>query len=1042
MVKPYYIVYRMLDDEIDYFMYGDGAVVYKMNTRQRKYDVGVRVGSAEVDNTHHIRSSRSARRDLSRLTGLVPMGDNDIGIRQSLWGSTHLAYNKAVETYKNVVENLKTRAEEEDKARDFLPQSPQKIYVFEERIKVDEESMRKSAQKCSALFKNNPQILNNSVSLQFTHRVKYFVDSEGTEYVYSAPFVHLSIQLYGRAKNGMDVSRYRSFYFKKPNDIYTAEKLLKICRTLIKELEDLIDAEAGAPYSGPAIFSGEAAAVFFHEIFGHRMEGHRQRDETFGQTFTGKVGQKIFPDFITIKDDPTLKRFQGTLLNGYYPIDDEGVLSEPVTLVDRGVLKTFLMSRKGVQDFKRSNGHGRGVIGREPVSRMGNTIIESSKKQPLKELRAKLISICKERDLPFGYYFKEVQGGFTTTSRMGPQTFKVIPILVYKIHADGSPDTLVNGVDIVGTPLASISKIISTSADYKIFNGQCGAESGRVPVSGIAPDVLFEEFEIEKKQKSFNTDPVLPALEPMDFKKNPLESAMKDEMDRNLKSLKLDDNHPPFFIGYRKVHSKNAFIQTEYGDVIASYDIDNASLHADVKLGDYETSSDYFFKRRTQSHSPSKSTVINDDYYTTRKHLWRLTDSLYKNLVEKFALKKDYLENYPKAKNNPDISKEEKNIHVEKKVDYKFDKKAWEEAISEISRVSLDYKDIDNVSFIFNSTLNDNTYLNSEGTKLVIHPVLKYLSISFEGQRDDLAKTTMTHRIRIPNDAGPLFIKAKLPEIKEKHDLFQKLLHCKPMKDYSGPVIFAAWAFADFVQDEIMPLINGGAKTITADKTKGRNLFLRYRNRQILPSFISVVDDPTVGTFDGLDLIGHYRVDQQGVPAQKVEIMKNGKLLNALYSRRPGKYGSKSTGHGRTYNGMGDVQPVISNLFVESEKTVSKDGLIKMLMEKCRDMDLEYGLIIQSVLRTRKVLEAYRIDSESGARTLVYGGKFINFNIKSFKEIAAVSKERIVREYYSSRSPERSQAMIVPDILIDDVDINKSIGKKPKKPPGEAPLKR
>ncbi|MBV8728859.1 MAG: peptidase U62, partial [Acidobacteriia bacterium] len=289
------------------------------------------------------------------------------------------------------------------------------------------------------------------------------------------------------------------------------DALLAAVDRVAKNLEALLRAPEAEPFVGPAIFSGRAAAVFFHEIFGHRIEGHRQKDESEGQTFTKSVGTKVLPDFLSVVFDPTRRQIGGLDLNGWYEYDDEGVKARPVTAVENGVLKTFLMSRSPIQGIDRSNGHGRRQPGFEIVSRQSNLIVQSSKGVSDAQLRQMLIDEIKRQNKPYGLYFADITSGFTTTARSGLQAFKVIPIIVYRVYADGRPDELVRGADIVGTPLASFSKILATSDKQEVFNGYCGAESGSVPVAAVSPAILVSEIEIEKKAKSNDRPPLLPS---------------------------------------------------------------------------------------------------------------------------------------------------------------------------------------------------------------------------------------------------------------------------------------------------------------------------------------------------------------------------------------------------------------------------------------------------------------------------------------------------------------------------------------------------
>ena len=298
----------------------------------------------------------------------------------------------------------------------------------------------------------------------------------------------------------MDLDRYYNFDWVKPSEAPDDKAVFAAEATMRKELEGLVAAPLVEPSVGPALLTGRAAAVFFHEVFGHRAEGHRQKDADEGQTFAKKVDQPILPSFLSIVDDTTKKKLGGEDLLGYYQFDDEGVPAQRVTLVDHGVLKNFEMSRSPLVGFAHSNGHGRRQLGATPVSRQGNLIVESSKTLTNAQLRAKFIELIKEQGKPFGLLIDDIAGGFTFTGRGQPQAFQVQPLVVYKVFPDGRPDELVRGVDIVGTPLAALTKIVATGDTTEVFNGYCGAESGSVPVSASSPAILTSELEVQKKE--------------------------------------------------------------------------------------------------------------------------------------------------------------------------------------------------------------------------------------------------------------------------------------------------------------------------------------------------------------------------------------------------------------------------------------------------------------------------------------------------------------------------------------------------------------
>jgi len=292
-----------------------------------------------------------------------------------------------------------------------------------------------------------------------------------------------------------------------PGEIEITAKIEKMAT----DLKALRAAPVAEPYDGPALLSGRASAVFFHEVLGHRLEGHRQRDEEEGQTFTKKVGQEVLPKFLSVMDDPTLRELDGVKLSGTYEFDSEGTPAQRVEVIENGILKNFLMSRMPIKNFDNSNGHGRNQPGLMPTGRQGNLVVSSTQAVPESEMRAKLIEQVKKEGKPYGLYFDDIQGGFTLTTRALPQAFQVLPVIVYKVYPDGRPDELVRGVDIVGTPLAALTRIITTGDQQHVFNGICGAESGSVPVSAIAPAMLFSEMEVQKRAHGHDRPPILPA---------------------------------------------------------------------------------------------------------------------------------------------------------------------------------------------------------------------------------------------------------------------------------------------------------------------------------------------------------------------------------------------------------------------------------------------------------------------------------------------------------------------------------------------------
>lgn len=504
--KPYFISYSVTDVETRSVSGNFGALQSTQADRRRYLDVSVRAGSPQLDNYRVIRGERP------RFAGglALPVEDGDAAIRRRLWLETDRVYRAAAQRLIGIRASQQTNLES-TAAADFSEETPAQASIPTPPVAFDAPLWERKVREWSALFRSRPTVLASGVAVQTTREVKYFVSTEGARLEHGRTFARLLISARGKAADGMDLIATETFealdVSRLPGDDVVRRAVDKVAR----DLEKLLQAPAAEPYVGPAILSGRAAGVFFHEIFGHRVEGHRQKDESEGQTFAKSLGAAVLPEFLSVSFDATRRQLEGIDLNGWYDFDDEGVPARNVTLVANGILKTFLMSRSPIDGIARSNGHGRKQPGLEVVARQSNLIVESSRKVSEAALRNMLLDEVKKQNKPYGLYFEQVTGGYTTTGRRGLQAFTVIPLIVYRVYADGRPDELVRGADIVGTPLASFAKILATSDTYGVFNGYCGAESGNIPVAAVSPSLLVSEIEIQKKERSLERPPYLDA---------------------------------------------------------------------------------------------------------------------------------------------------------------------------------------------------------------------------------------------------------------------------------------------------------------------------------------------------------------------------------------------------------------------------------------------------------------------------------------------------------------------------------------------------
>jgi TldD protein len=505
-VQPYFLSYEITDDQVVSVVGTFGKLQTSQQRRTRQLDIDLRVGDYHLDNTHGM--PEEAPQAFPAV--YVPIEADPAALRSILWYWTDLKYKRAVEQLTRIKTDVQVKVEQEDKSDDFSREPAAKHFDKPFRMSVDQHAWEEKVRKYTAPFAKYGDIYTATATLMADIETRWYVNSDGSEIEVSRPMYYLYLSAQTKADDGMELPRYESFFASEPEGLPSDAAVLKTVDQMIKDLQALRVAPIVEPYTGPAILSGRASGVVFHEVFGHRIEGHRQKAENEGQTFKKKVGEKVLPENFSVISDPTLPRLGGTELAGYYAFDNEGVAAQRVTVVDHGIFKNFLMSRSPIEGFPHSNGHGRRQQGHSPVARQSNLIVQVDHPVSRAELKSMLIEEVKKQNKPFGLYFDDIQGGFTLTGRSIPNAFNVLPIMVYRVYPDGREE-LVRGADLIGTPLTTFSKIAAGDGEVATFNGICGAESGSVPVSASSPEVLVSQIEVQKKEKSTARAPILPA---------------------------------------------------------------------------------------------------------------------------------------------------------------------------------------------------------------------------------------------------------------------------------------------------------------------------------------------------------------------------------------------------------------------------------------------------------------------------------------------------------------------------------------------------
>jgi predicted Zn-dependent protease len=499
---PYFLAYRLNDARHYEVVATLGALMSDDLEEYRIAYAEARYGDRAFDNT-----------DLSYQGVNLPSPTDSEVLRQTFWSLTDQAYKGALSGF---LEKKAKRATDlvSEPLDDFSPEPPVQKKEDLPRPRIDRARLRKLALRLSAVFRAYPDIHESSVELGAWWVRRFLVTSEGTRLLTPSEEMpnELRVNAATRADDGMRLEDSLFLPLRDFSEAPPEEELERQTRALADELIALRRAPVQEAAAAPAILDPEMAGVLFHEALGHKLEGQRQRDAHESQVFRDLVGKPILPDFLSVIDDPTLKSFKGSPLHGSYEYDSEGSPARRVVLVENGVLRNFLMSRWPVKGFPETNGHGRADWRSHATGRMANLIVKATGAVTVAELQKRLLELLRKDGKPYGFLLIGSSGGENPTNRESPQTLEVRPRLVYRVDAATGARTLVRGVKLVGTPLVILNRIVAAGDDDELANGfHCGAESGWVPVSQIAPSLLVSEVELQRLPEDRVLPPLLPS---------------------------------------------------------------------------------------------------------------------------------------------------------------------------------------------------------------------------------------------------------------------------------------------------------------------------------------------------------------------------------------------------------------------------------------------------------------------------------------------------------------------------------------------------
>ena len=1007
----------------------------------------LRVGDYTLDNSHEIRGSGygGGYQDVRISTEQIPYDNNSTVLKNSIWLQLDELYKQDIQIYEQIKTNISLRVEREDKSPDFSIEKADKYYeapIIWNDLKIQPEVWEEKVRVYSAVFNENKDIINGAAYLSASLIRKLFVDTEGREIAQNVIVFQLVLSADAAAEDGMSLPFTKSWSVFSLNDLPSDEEVIREAKAISILLSDLKKAPVVESFTGPAILSPEAAGVFFHEIFGHRVEGSRLKKETDAQTFKKKIGELVLPKHLSVSFDPTIKHFQKTPLAGNYVYDDEGIRGQRVNVVQKGILKDFLMNRTPIDGFANSNGHGRAQIGAAAISRQSNLIVESSQKLSHDELIKRLRKEAKAQGKQFAYYIKEVAGGFTNTNRYSPNVFNITPLVVYRVYVDGRPDELVRGVNLVGTPLAMFSQIEACGNEYAVFNGTCGAESGQVPVSCVSPALFVKQIETQKRPKSQSQSPYLSKPEDLgiDPGKDVISESIRKEVDRTLQNIGNDKAHTPFFIAYTLGDIKQLVVSASNGSLITSDVYPFRTGNSRLLMGDYQCTDENFTGTGSGAYGYDGTPCLDDDEEGIRFTLWRDLDAIYKSAFETYEQKLAAIKqlNIPaKALELPDWDKTP--VVVMNDIPFpeiNLDPKTYEEYVKEASAVFNDYKDIirSKVSFdIYASTVYFYNTEKSEFKLPYIFTTLEAVAIAkTEDGEDCHADFDIT--VRFPNELPSIEeIKKQCRELAEK--LLEEIKAPKLEEAYSGPVLFEDIAVVrTFISNFFF-----GENSLVAERkpfsaqgfSYGGNRLEEMIDKRITAKEITIDDLTGTPEYKGVKLLGYTPFDAQAVaPAAKLTLVENGILKTLLNDRVPTEKVPHSTGHSLLTPGAG-ANTSTGVVRMSDTRMKSKEELRKELLQLAKEEGYDYAYIVRNIAGGMP-LELYRVNIADGTEKRVRSAVITDIDFQSFKKIRAVSDKEMI---YNGIANNLISVIVPNAILFEELQIQSDRMDNFRRPP-------
>lgn len=1008
-VKPYFMSLRVNDFRRVTIQSNMGVAATEDIQEGRTLTPQIRVGNPRLDNFKLITQGAANTQGRDIAPWVLPMNDNDVeGIRAGIWSEVRRRYDFAVNVYRETQAKVSTNVADEDTAACFSVAPIEQYYeqpLTAEQKKIDIEAWHNRMNKVSAVMAAYPELQGGTAQLNFEVSRQYIVNTEGTFVVQNRIAARVMITAQGMASDGMVLPVSFDYYATSLDKLPDVDVMIVKAKELVQRVKALMKAPVANPYTGPAILSGPASGVFFHEIFGHRLEAHRLKSG--GETFRNMVGKNVLPSDFSVYCDPTLSYYRDKELNGHYLFDSEGVRSRRVDNIKNGVLNEFLLSRVPMDGFPQSNGHGRASDGHDAVSRQSSLIVETTAPQTEEKLREMLRAEAKKQGKEYGYYFLTVTGGFTTTGQGNTMnSFNVSPVEVYRVYVDGRPDELVRGVDLIGTPLSMFSHIAAAGNEPTLFTGSCGAESGWVPVACVSPQIYVTQIETQRRKKAQQTPQILAAPDNSLSPTSDLKEVMKKEVSRAADELNIRGAMQPLLVSSIANTSRTARIVGELGGISMNYLSPwTTTIGSEVTIGDIKQSSKVEADRYFSQVACVGEKV---DANAVRRAVWNTTDNSYKDALNIYAQKQNYYTQHPLpleyANTNDLILPAATSAQERITADIQdIDMKQLGSLVVELSSVFKNYPHLYDTSVSFDVAQMNTLRITNTGLEVNDSQQVLTMTVDATTQNEDGTPWNDKMVLSYPL---PDFLKNKGSLVERINTFASNLMALRdaPVLDeeYNGPVMFEEMASVYSLTDPVIAAVCASHTLQPADDDYGKKI-----GQEIIDKRISAVNYSDRRDYNGVPLMGAYSVDADGiVPEKELLLVENGVLRKQLNNLRPTPFAKNSTGSCRFPVNPGVPSPEISfgSLHIKAVNTTADEKMEKTLLKTAKKAGLKNAYIV-SLPEGCSLMRLYRIDTKTGQRTLMRTDNMVESKQAQLKALVAVSaKEKVVNMANSTQN--------------------------------------